>query len=41
MLFRSKALGTLPAGIEITLSDFAKGIVKLEAPSGPEEPEEQ
>jgi hypothetical protein len=36
-----KALGTLPAGIEITLSDFARGIVKLEAPSGPEEPEEQ
>jgi hypothetical protein len=36
-----KALGTLPAGIEVTLSDFAKGIVKLEAPSGPEEPEEQ
>ena len=27
-----KALGTLPAGIEITLSDFAKGLVKLEAP---------
>ena len=35
-----KALGTLPAGIEITLSDFARGIVKLEAPSGPEDPEE-
>jgi hypothetical protein len=29
-----KAIGTLPAGIEITLSDFAKGTVKLEAPSG-------
>lgn len=28
-----KALGTLPAGIAITLSDFEKGIVKLEAPS--------
>jgi hypothetical protein len=27
-----KAIGTLPAGIEITLSDFAKGNVKLEAP---------
>jgi hypothetical protein len=36
-----KALGTLPAGIEITLSDFAKGIVKLEAPSGREDPGEQ
>jgi hypothetical protein len=36
-----KALGTLPAGIEITLSDFAKGIVKLEAPSDREDPEEQ
>jgi hypothetical protein len=31
-----KALGTLPAGIEITLSDFAKGIVQLEAPGGRE-----
>jgi hypothetical protein len=27
-----KAIGTLPAGIEITLSDFATGNVKLEAP---------
>jgi hypothetical protein len=27
-----KAIGTLPAGIEITLSDFASGTVKLEAP---------
>jgi hypothetical protein len=33
-----KAIGTLPAGIEITLSDFAKGIVKLEAPSGQADP---
>jgi hypothetical protein len=33
-----KAIGTLPAGIEITLSDFAKGTVKLEAPSGQEDP---
>jgi hypothetical protein len=32
-----KAIGTLPAGIEITLSDFAKGTVKLEAPSGQED----
>lgn len=32
-----KALGTLPAGIEITLSDFAKGTVKLEAPSAQED----
>jgi hypothetical protein len=36
-----KALGTLPAGIEITLADFAKGIVKLEAPSGGEPSEER
>jgi hypothetical protein len=28
-----KAIGTLPAGIEITLSDFAEGKVKLEEPS--------
>jgi hypothetical protein len=27
-----KAIGTLPAGIEITLSDFATGNVRLEAP---------
>jgi hypothetical protein len=27
-----KAIGTLPAGIEITASDFAAGKVKLEAP---------
>jgi hypothetical protein len=27
-----KAIGTLPAGIEITLSDFTTGNVKLEAP---------
>ncbi len=27
-----KAIGTLPAGIEITLADFAAGRVKLEAP---------
>jgi hypothetical protein len=33
-----KAIGTLPAGIEITLSDFAKGTVKLEAPGGQKEP---
>jgi hypothetical protein len=32
-----KALGTLPAGIEITLSDFAKGPVKLEAPDAHED----
>ncbi|MBW8078950.1 MAG: hypothetical protein GJU76_12945 [Gallionella sp.] len=31
-----KALGTLPAGIEISLSDFATGRVKLEAPDVPE-----
>lgn len=36
-----KALGTLPAGIAITLSDFAKGIVKLEAPSDRETSGEQ
>jgi hypothetical protein len=29
-----KAIGTLPAGIEITASDFAFGKVKLEAPDG-------
>ena len=33
-----KAIGTLPAGIEITLSDFAEGTVKLEAPSGQRDP---
>jgi len=33
-----KAIGTLPAGIEITLSDFARGTVKLEAPNTPESP---
>jgi hypothetical protein len=33
-----KAIGTLPAGIEITLSDFARGTVKLEAPNAPESP---
>ena len=27
-----KAIGTLPAGIQITLSDFTAGTVKLEAP---------
>jgi hypothetical protein len=27
-----KAIGTLPAGLEITLSDFASGNVKLDAP---------
>lgn len=27
-----KAIGTLPAGIEITLADFATGRIKLEAP---------
>jgi hypothetical protein len=32
-----KAIGTLPAGIEITLADFASGIVRLEAPSPPED----
>jgi hypothetical protein len=31
-----KAIGTLPAGIEITLSDFAAGTVKLEAPGSPD-----
>jgi hypothetical protein len=31
-----KAIGILPAGIEITLSDFAAGNVKLEAPSSSE-----
>jgi hypothetical protein len=36
-----KALGALPAGIEITLADFAKGIVKLEAPGGGEPAEER
>jgi hypothetical protein len=30
-----KALGTLPAGIEITASDFAHGRIKLEAPDSP------
>jgi hypothetical protein len=30
-----KAIGTLPAGIEITLSDFAAGHVKLEEPDSP------
>jgi hypothetical protein len=30
-----KALGTLPAGIEITRSDFAQGQVKLEEPDLP------
>jgi hypothetical protein len=29
-----KAIGTLPAGIEISLSDFAQGKVKLEEPNG-------
>jgi hypothetical protein len=33
-----KAIGTLPAGIEITLTDFARGTVKLEAPNAPESP---
>jgi hypothetical protein len=33
-----KAIGTLPAGIEITLSDFEKGAVKLEAPNAHEDP---
>jgi hypothetical protein len=33
-----KAIGTLPAGIEITLSDFEKGSVKLEAPNAQEDP---
>jgi hypothetical protein len=33
-----KAIGTLPAGIEITLSDFAKGTVKLEAPHAQDDP---
>jgi len=32
-----KAIGTLPAGIEITLSDFATGNVKLEAPGSSSE----
>jgi hypothetical protein len=32
-----KAIGTLPAGIEIKLSDFASGNVKLEAPGSPSE----
>lgn len=30
-----KAIGTLPAGIEITLADFTTGRVTLEAPEGP------
>jgi hypothetical protein len=30
-----KAIGTLPAGIEISLSDFAVGKVKLEEPPAP------
>jgi hypothetical protein len=30
-----KAIGTLPAGIEISLSDFAAGKVKLEEPTPP------
>jgi hypothetical protein len=30
-----KAIGTLPAGIEISLSDFAAGNVKLEEPDSP------
>lgn len=30
-----KAIGTLPAGIEITLADFATGRIKLEAPEFP------
>ena len=30
-----KALGTLPAGLEITLSDFKMGRVKLEEPNPP------
>ncbi len=29
-----KAIGTLPAGIEISLSDFTQGKIKLEEPSG-------
>jgi len=29
-----KAIGTLPAGIEITASDFAQGRIKLETPEG-------
>jgi hypothetical protein len=32
-----KAIGTLPAGIEITLADFATGSVQLEAPSSSED----
>jgi hypothetical protein len=32
-----KAIGTLPAGIEITLADFATGGVQLEAPSSSED----
>jgi hypothetical protein len=32
-----KALGTLPAGVEISLSDFKQGKVKLEEPSSPAE----
>jgi hypothetical protein len=31
------AIGTLPAGIEISLSDFATGKVKLEEPPSPKE----
>jgi hypothetical protein len=30
-----KAIGTLPAGIEITMSDFAAGHIKLEEPDAP------
>ncbi len=33
-----KALGTLPAGIEITLADFTNGRVQLEAPGSREDP---
>jgi hypothetical protein len=33
-----KAIGALPAGIEITLSDFEKGAVKLEAPNAQSDP---
>ena len=30
-----KAIGTLPAGVQISISDFASGKVKLEEPGSP------
>lgn len=34
-----KAIGTLPAGIEITLADFAAGLIKLDTPDVESSPE--